>query len=135
MTKRTNPDPVIYLAAPYTHKTNWKRGARAYETARLQRKMTEHDALVYNSVWIGHKMSVDTAIGDDRYWRVFGVTMLERCDALLILELDGWEESAGIAEEIKFAQAHDIPIYHIGKDYSDHDVWRTTAQINDDFFV
>ena len=38
-----------------------------------------------------------------------GITILERCDALLLLE--GWQESVGAKTERKFAEENNIPVF------------------------
>lgn len=38
--------------------------------------------------------------------------MLQRCDALIILTLEGWRASQGVQAEIYFAEQLQLPIEH-----------------------
>ena len=50
------------------------------------------------------------------FWCQFDATFLLRCDKLMVLTLDGWERSVGIAGEIRLAKIHNIPIEYINID-------------------
>lgn len=43
------------------------------------------------------------------FWRPFCLSLLARCDKLVVVKLDGWEESRGIKEEIAEAIRLKIP--------------------------
>ena len=43
-----------------------------------------------------------------------GLAMLMRCDALVVLQLDGWRDSRGVCMERVLASARGIPITYIG---------------------
>lgn len=45
------------------------------------------------------------------FWGPYDKNILKRCDAMVILADDGWEDSNGINAEIKFAKLKNIPIY------------------------
>lgn len=43
------------------------------------------------------------------FWRRYDRAMLERCDELVVLQLDGWEESIGVKAEIAIAKELNLP--------------------------
>jgi hypothetical protein len=42
---------------------------------------------------------------DWAFWQRVDVEHLRRCDAVVVLMLDGWDRSAGVREEVRRAQA------------------------------
>lgn len=48
-----------------------------------------------------------------RFWLDFDTRMMGAADALIVVELDGWEDSAGVAEEIAYFEAAGKPVYHL----------------------
>lgn len=49
-------------------------------------------------------------------WRDIDFTLIEICDIMFVIMLDGWEESQGVQAEIAFAVKKDIPRVYINKD-------------------
>jgi hypothetical protein len=47
------------------------------------------------------------------FWSQFDQTFLEICDAVIVLQLEGWEQSVGIQEELRLAEEMGIAIYHL----------------------
>ena len=48
-----------------------------------------------------------------QYWEKFNTELLQRCDRLYVLKLEGWENSEGIRAEVAIARSLNIPIdYH-----------------------
>ena len=48
--------------------------------------------------------------GDFDTWRDFYETMIDWCDQLWVLMLDGWEDSVGVQAEIEYAERLDKSI-------------------------
>lgn len=66
-----------------------------------------------------HELCVRYPIeGDYMFWEKFCLNLLKRCDIMYVLMLDGWKESRGVSEEIKFCEANDIPVRYVG--YTPH---------------
>lgn len=47
-----------------------------------------------------------------QYWRAFSRNLLKRCDELLVLRSEGWEESGGVQDELNYARELGIPIHY-----------------------
>jgi NTP pyrophosphatase (non-canonical NTP hydrolase) len=102
--------PVAYLATPYSH-AQWEvKEQRFHLTTLTAYYLFNQGKLVYSP--ITHNVPIDNLgiLGDWKVWSDFDHSMLSRCDQLLILKLEGWKESKGIAAERAYAQAHGIPI-------------------------
>lgn len=44
------------------------------------------------------------------FWLEHDLAILARCDKMIVLQLDGWEDSVGLKAEIDFATGRNIPI-------------------------
>lgn len=45
------------------------------------------------------------------FWGKYCERILRNCDCLIIFQLEGWDKSGGVAEEIRIAQEMGLPIY------------------------
>lgn len=48
-------------------------------------------------------------------WRDIDFSLIQMCDLVCVIKLDGWKESQGVQEEIKFAEQQKIPVFYIDK--------------------
>lgn len=99
-----------YLASPYTHAnpaimhTRWRCALHA--TAALICK----GEFIYSPIVHCHELAQAHKLPRDfKFWKKYNFTMLEKADMLLILRIDGWEQSKGIAAEKEFAEELGIP--------------------------
>ena len=91
---------LLYLACPYTHPNSCNTERRRRNAARkAERELREAGFHVYNP--LGASEDYDH-LGND-YWYAHGVSMLKRCDVLVVLKVDGWYESKGVRLEIDTA--------------------------------
>lgn len=56
-----------------------------------------------------HILKYGLPVGWD-YWEKFNKELLQRCDRIYVLKLEGWEKSIGIQAEITIARSLNIPI-------------------------
>lgn len=102
---------MIYLASPYTHPDPDVRKLRVQQTqlytaARLVDGLTIFSPILYGKLF-------ESVIGGNFLdWRMFNHDMIQRCSTVWILKLDGWAESAGIADEIAFADEICKPVVY-----------------------
>jgi hypothetical protein len=50
---------------------------------------------------------------DHEFWMKQDIPMLARAERLMVLMIDGWKQSRGVAEEIYFAINRRLPIEYI----------------------
>lgn len=98
--------PVIYIAGPYSHPT--PEGIRA-NIARAEKAGLACCRAGWSS-HIPHKNFAGFEIHTDvpyEAWMAMDLSILARCDAILMLE--GWASSAGASKEFEFAAEYGIP--------------------------
>jgi Domain of unknown function (DUF1937) len=93
-----------YLASPYTHSDLEVMEWRYREAMRCVHWLLERRIWVYSPIVHCHELAKQHELPRDaEYWAYYNRAMLGPASELLILGLDGWQESAGVAAEIKFA--------------------------------
>ncbi len=69
--------------------------------------------LVFSPIAHTHPIAAYDLPGDWAFWRRYDRAMLQRCDELAVLQLDGWEESIGVQAEIAIAKDLNLPVRFI----------------------
>lgn len=104
---------LVYLASPYSGTTE-QREKRLFQTkqfvvSRLDRK----DEIIYSPILHSYHIATEFNLPHEfEFWKWRDLEMIKRCDEMLILHLDGWEQSIGVQEELKFARENNITIRH-----------------------
>lgn len=103
---------LIYLASPYSHPNPAVRELR-YEVARLATANLLREGLaVFSPIVYGKSM--EKMLGTDYLsWKRINDAMLEASTGMIVLKLDGWEESKGIAYEIDKAKMLGVSISYL----------------------
>lgn len=103
---------LIYIASPYSHGNPAVRALR-YEQARLTAINLLREGLpAFSPIVYGREM--EKAIGTDYVsWKLLNDAMLESAASMLVLMLDGWEDSAGVKYELEFAKKRGLPVSYI----------------------
>jgi len=104
--------PLLYVAVPFTHSEASVREQRFQAACRVSALLMKHSIVVFSP--LSHSVPIvrhgDLDEMDSEYWLTMDLPLLERADELLIVGLDGWEESRGVQEELHFALEHNTPI-------------------------
>ena len=95
---------MMYLASPYSHPESKIREQRfqAVCAAAAQLMRAGHTVfapIVHGHPLVGHGLPTDWPV-----WERFDREHLRRCDELVVLMLDGWRTSVGVAAEIRIAE-------------------------------
>src|SRR5690349_17043657 len=97
---------VVYLASPYT---KFPRGTEMafIEVCRIAARMVEAGVKVYSPIAHTHPIAVYGNISktDHSIWLPFDFALMRKADALCVAEMDGWDVSFGVAEEIQIFRA------------------------------
>jgi hypothetical protein len=106
-----NQFTLAYLACPYSHPDSAVRHMRHMIVNRVACELHKQGKFVYSP--LTHNIPLiqlcDKTIGWD-FWEKFDKMMIMKSDRLLVLTIDGWRESKGVAAEIKFAEEFNLPI-------------------------
>jgi hypothetical protein len=94
---------VIYLASPYTHHNADVRHERFEAACRAAAELIRQGKTVFSPVAHSHTICKYGLPLDWLFWEKHDRHLLEQCDEVVVLMLDGWEESVGVQAEISIA--------------------------------
>jgi len=103
-----------YLASPYTSpdkviRYNRYGLAEAALAWLLTRRMWTYSPIVHC-----HAMAERFAMPKDAvFWQDFNHLMISRADGLINLQIEGWQESKGVKEELQFTLELNKPVLHM----------------------
>lgn len=106
---------LCYLASPYTRFKGGDIEAAFIEASKIAARLLLAGIKVYSPIVHCHPLSVYGNIDplDHKIWLPFNEAMLIACDVLVIAHMDGWQESYGVSEEIKFFEESRKPIFDL----------------------
>ena len=96
---------MIYLASPYNHEDPAVREERFLAACRVAAKLMRNEFNVFSPIAHSHPVAVHGGLDavDHDFWMRRDLPMLRRCGAIMVLCMDGWEQSRGMAREIEEA--------------------------------
>ncbi len=99
-----------YLASPYSHPNPDVQ----YERYTYARNAVAH--LLLKRVWTYSPIvhchtiaAVHELPGDAAFWWEYNRAMLAASSGLIILRIEGWESSVGVAQELDYAKSINLP--------------------------
>lgn len=105
---------MLYLAAPYTHDDDAVCEIRAQMVTYAAAVLTEIGQHVYSPLTHGHQLAQKRKLPIDfNYWQQNCEHHVGACDRVVVLMLDGWDESAGVIAETELAAKLGKPIAFI----------------------
>lgn len=107
-----------YLACPYTHRERHVMHARYVQIAMIGAELIKAGYWFYCPIVHTHPIAHygGMPLDDHEIWLPFDRPMMERCDELWIVMMDGWKESRGIQHEITIFQEMGKPIKYLEPD-------------------
>jgi len=98
---------MIYLAIPYT---GIEETSHKIANAVLA-ELTRSGEIVFSPISHSHIMAKEFDLPAEwEFWKRIDCAFIERCDHLLVVCIDGWDESIGVKAEIDAANYYEIPI-------------------------
>ena len=108
---------LIYLASPYSHANYSVMSERFRAVCSAASRLMRDGYNIFSPIAHTHPIALAGGLPTDfDYWQKYDELILSRCDRLVVLMLDGWEESNGIAMEIEIAKRIGIPVEYINAD-------------------
>lgn len=101
-----------YLASPYSKQPSHEEAAQAAARATvrlMQRGITAYSPIAHTH----HIAKLDGHPPEASFWHRHNVEMIRASSGLIVLLLEGWETSAGVAAEIREAKLFEKPIRHL----------------------
>lgn len=104
---------VYYVASPYSHPDPAIRKERYDLAVKSAKTLTRlgYSAFVpiaYDGLWdLDPTYTVDHSWS---FWEKIDLPILDRCSALVLFEIPGWEKSQGVAGELEHCEKMGIPV-------------------------
>jgi hypothetical protein len=106
--------PLIYLASPYSHRDPAVMQDRYEQVCQAAADMVAEGQMAISPIAYGHTLlGYREMPGDWTFWESFCISLLAKCERIVVLKMDGWQESRGVQAEICYAEAHGIPVDYI----------------------
>lgn len=105
---------LYYLACPYSHADASIRSERYRICSEVAYSMILEGKVVFSplSHSVGMLEELGVEDGGWEFWRNLDLGILGHCDGLVVLTLEGWQESLGVLSEIGHAESLGIPVVY-----------------------
>lgn len=95
---------MIYLASPYTDNKVSVRRARYNAALDCTAELMKRNIPIFSPIVHCHEIARRHVLPKDHaFWWKYNQHFLRQSDQLLLLIIDGWQESKGVRQEIEFA--------------------------------
>lgn len=103
---------LVYLACPYTHPDPAVREARFRAATRAAATLAAAGVHVFSPITHTHPILLagDLPHGWE-YWEAYDRAVLDACRSLVVLKLEGWDQSAGVQAEVEVAKHLGLPCF------------------------
>jgi hypothetical protein len=101
---------TIYLASPYSHPDPGIREQRFEAACLATAELVRRGTVVFSPIVHGHPLVRFGLPTTWEYWSRFDHEYLRRCDRMIVLMLDSWQDSRGVQAEISLARELGLPI-------------------------
>ena len=106
--------PLLYLACPYSHRDGMVRAHRALHASDMAARLMRQGYSVFSPISHGHAVcdaDMTHEVGTDAAsWAVLNDTVMIVCAALVVLDIPGVWESAGVRQEVAKAAEFKLPV-------------------------
>lgn len=102
---------MMYLASPYSHPDPLVRHERWEAVCRVAAEYIRAGVPAFSPIAHSHPIAMLGVDGDWETWASMDRAIIGTSDAMVVLMLDGWRDSKGIAAEILIAEELHLPIY------------------------
>ena len=102
---------LVYLASPYNHFASHVRQARFEGVCKAAAKLMAHGTLVFSPIAHTHPIAQFGLPKGWEFWERYDRAMLSACSTVVVLTLDGWQESKGVTAEIAIAREQGKPVW------------------------
>ena len=103
----------IYLAIPYSHKDDEVKELR-YEIANcISAYLMRMGAIVFSPITHSHPLVKYGLPTDYKYWKTQDESFMDICTSIIVITLDGYEESNGVNSEIMYMTNSGKPVHYL----------------------
>lgn len=103
---------MIYLASPYTHEDPKVREIRYNIVSRKTAELACAGLHVFSPIVNSHPLAEKYDLPKNfDFWEDFDKEMILLAEFVLVLKIDGWEDSEGITSELAFCKEQGVPVF------------------------
>jgi len=106
---------MIYLASPYSHPDATVRQERYEAACTATAALLLEGEFVFSPIVHSHPLTQHGLPSDWQFWERHARWHLERCDELVVLQLDGWQDSVGLCAEVELAAELGKPVRYVSQ--------------------
>lgn len=125
----------IYIATPYAKYVHG-RSVAAKHAAQAAGQLLSAGILCFSPIAHSHQISVEPTLrfeGDDHArWMEIDEPFMRLAVGMLLVQMDGWRDSAGVDHEKRFFVAAGKPVYGIQFPFTGADIRRVKNQARAD---
>jgi hypothetical protein len=107
------PGELVYLASPYSHEKLSVRCRRFYQVCQAAAVLMRAGVFIFSPIAHTHPIARHGLPTGWDFWKPFDEAFLTACRCMIVLQLDGWKESVGVADEIAFMQGANKPVEYM----------------------
>lgn len=97
---------MIYLASPYSHPDPTIRELRYLSAIKATAFLLRQKKWVYSPIVHNHPMALLEELPKEfGFWKDFDLHMIDCAEKLVVLRIEGWEQSVGVAAEVEYAKS------------------------------
>lgn len=106
---------LAYVATPYSKYKGGDLNLAFIDAAKLMALLLRAGIKCYSPICHTHPIAIAGNLDplDHSIWLPFDQAMMQAADVLIVAHMEGWQESYGIAEEIKFFEAGGKSIFDL----------------------
>lgn len=98
-----------YLASPYSHESEKVRQFRYEANIQALADLLSVGLKVFSPIVHNHPAKTTGRPPQTwQFWMDLDFEIMKHCEAMVVLCIDGWAESAGVKSELRFAHEHGI---------------------------
>lgn len=102
---------LVYLAAPYSHPDKRVQQARFEQINEAAARLMADGLLIFSPISHTHPIALAGNLPTDfAYWERYDRAILACCSRMIVLKLQGWEQSLGVKAELAIADELELPV-------------------------
>lgn len=105
---------MIYLACPYSSPDRHVRVERFEIANTIAARLMGQGIHVFSPISHTHPIAEAGSLPKDwNFWKEYDLKFMQIVTKLIVIKLEGWEDSIGVQAEIEHAKSMGIPIEYI----------------------
>lgn len=105
---------LVYLASPYSHPLEYVQQTRFEQACAAAAALMRQGVYVFSPIAHTHPIACAGQLptGWD-FWQPYDRLYLQACERMIVLQLEGWDESKGVSDEIFIMQSMGKPVEYV----------------------